>query len=113
MNRITFGVAASAALLCLFTATPVLAQHDHHAATAAPAASVPLTEGTVKKIDKARKQLTLAHGPLENLGMGAMTMSFAVKDPNLMAGLKVGDKVRFFADYVGNEITITRIEAAK
>ena len=111
MRKNIFGAAACAALFCLVNAAPALAQHEHHAA--APTAPVALTEGTVKKIDMAAGQITLAHGPIENLGMSAMTMAFKVKEPKQIAALKVGDKVRFFADYVGSEMVITRIEAVK
>ncbi|MDO8932226.1 MAG: copper-binding protein [Rhodocyclaceae bacterium] len=110
MNRVLSGIAAGVALLCLSPAALVAAEHDHHAA--APAA-VALTNATVKKIDKAGSQVTLAHGPIENLGMSAMTMAFRVKEPKFLAGIKVGDKVRFLADYSGGEIVVVRIEAAK
>ena len=39
-----------------------------------------LSEGVVKKVDKAQGKLTIKHGPLENLGMPGMTMVFRVRD---------------------------------
>ena len=40
-------------------------------------------------------QLTIAHGPFVTLGMPGMTMTFPVADPRLIAGLKVGERIRF------------------
>lgn len=40
-------------------------------------------------------QLTIAHGPFMTLGMPGMTMTFPVADPRLIAGLKVGERIRF------------------
>jgi Cu(I)/Ag(I) efflux system periplasmic protein CusF len=113
MKRIVSGIAASVALASILSAAPVAAQHEHHH-TAAPAASaVAPSEGTIKKIDKARGMVTIAHGPIANLGMDPMTMSFRVTAPKQLANLKAGDKVRFVADLVRGEIVIESIEAAK
>lgn len=75
--------------------------------------SVALSEGTVKKIDAASQRVMLAHGPIENIGMGPMTMMFKVKDPAMLKQLKDGEKVRFRVEDVGGEYTVVRIEAAK
>jgi Cu(I)/Ag(I) efflux system periplasmic protein CusF len=37
-----------------------------------------LSQGTIKKIDKAAGRITIAHGRLENLAMPAITMTFKV-----------------------------------
>ena len=39
-----------------------------------------MSEGIVRKVDKASGKVTIAHGPLSNLKMPAMTMVFRVKD---------------------------------
>lgn len=75
--------------------------------------SAALSEGTVKKIDAASQRVMLAHGPIENIGMGPMTMMFKVKDPAMLKPLKDGAKVRFRVEDVGGEYTVVRIEAAK
>jgi Cu/Ag efflux protein CusF len=98
------------AWLCVIPAAQS-ADHDHHGAAATPA--VAMSEGIVKKVDKAGGKLTLAHGPIDNLGMPGMTMVFKLKAPADAAAVKVGDKVRFFADYIGGEVVILRLEAAK
>jgi len=76
--------------------------------TAALAQSAPV-EGTVQKIDTAQGKITLKHGPIKNLDMDAMTMVFAAGDPDMLKGLKVGDKVRFEADRVNGRITVTKL----
>ncbi len=81
--------------------------------TLALAADVPWAEGILKKIDQAAGKATIAHGPIDSVGMGPMTMQFAVKDAAGLAKLKGGDKVRFQAVMVGGDIVVTRIEAAK
>lgn len=39
--------------------------------------------------------LTISHGPFNTLGMPGMTMTFALARPELAAGLKPGDRIRF------------------
>jgi Cu(I)/Ag(I) efflux system periplasmic protein CusF len=103
------------ALPLLFPVALSAAEHDHHS-TAAPAAdsaksSVPWAQGTIKKIGKGT--VTLAHGPIESVGMDAMTMQFAVRDPASLARFKVGDKVRFQAVMADGAILVERIEPAR
>jgi Cu(I)/Ag(I) efflux system protein CusF len=94
---------------------PALAADDHHkkpvGATAAPAAA--MSEGEVRKVDKAAKKITLKHGPLVNLDMPGMTMVFQVKDPAMLDQVKAGDKVRFVADKAGDNYIVTKIEPAR
>lgn len=91
-----------------------LAVEGHHpsAGAAAPAAAS-LTEGEVRKVDKESSKMTIRHGPIQNLGMPPMTMVFQVKDPSLLDKVKVGDKIRFSAEKVGNAFTVTGVEQAK
>lgn len=72
-----------------------------------------LSEGTVKKVDPAAGTVTLAHGPIANLGMPPMTMMFKAKDKAMLKKVKEGDKVRFRAEETGGAYTVVRIEAAK
>jgi Cu(I)/Ag(I) efflux system protein CusF len=92
--------------------------HGGHGAHAAPAgnqaaASVELTDGEVKKIDKEAGKITLRHGELKNLGMPAMSMIFRVKDAAMLDRAKVGDKVKFAADRVNGAVTIVQLQAAQ
>ena len=70
----------------------------------------PLSEGEIKKIDKALGKLTIKHGPLENLDMPAMTMVFRVKEAALLDKIKPGDRIRFLAEKVGGALTVTKLE---
>lgn len=72
-----------------------------------------MSNGKVKKLDAAAGNITIAHGPLENLGMPAMTMAFAVKDKAMLKGVKAGDRVNFVAADVGGTLSITSLELAK
>ena len=45
--------------------------------------------------------------------MPPMTMVFRAADPAMVERVKAGDKVRFSAEKVGGEYTVTRIEPAK
>ena len=74
--------------------------------------SAPMSTGEVKKVDKDAGKLTIKHGPLDNLGMPAMTMVFRVKDPAMLDQVKSGDKVRFEAEKVGSAFSVIRIERA-
>lgn len=73
----------------------------------------PWAEGTIKKLDQKANTAVIAHGPIDSIGMGAMTMEFTVKDSAGLAKLKAGDKVRFQATMAGGDIVVTRIEAKK
>jgi Cu(I)/Ag(I) efflux system periplasmic protein CusF len=72
-----------------------------------------MVDGTVKKVDKAGGKVTLAHGPLTNLDMPAMTMAFKVKEAAWLERMKPGQKIRFMADNVDGAMMVTHLEAAK
>lgn len=67
-----------------------------------------MAAGTVTAIDTAKGTVTLDHGAMSGLGWPAMTMGFTAK-PELLAGIKVGDKVDFEIDWDGKAGTITKI----
>lgn len=71
------------------------------------------TAGEVTKIDKAQGKLTLKHGPIQNLDMPAMSMVFRVQDPQWLDQLKVGDKIRFDADKLNGQYTVTRLSVQR
>lgn len=112
MKRLPLFVAA------LALAVPALAQTghgDHHAASTAAAApaSDALAEGEVKKVDKGAGKMTIKHGPLPNLDMPPMTMVFRVKDAAMLDQVKAGDAIRFKAEKVGGNFTVTELLPAK
>jgi Cu/Ag efflux protein CusF len=80
--------------------------------TAALATPAEMTDGEVRKVDKEAGKLTLRHAPLVHLDMPAMTMVFRVADPKMFEQVKPGDKVRFKADKISGQFTVTRIEVA-
>ena len=79
---------------------------------ALPAAAQSVS-GTVTKVDEPQGKLTINHGPIKNLDMDAMTMVFRAGDPAMLKGLKAGDKIKFDADRVNGQITVTKLEKAK
>ena len=77
-------------------------------------AQAPMVNGQVTRIDEAAGKITLRHGPIKKLDMNeGMTMVFRVQDAALLKQVKVGDKVRFDADRINRQITVTKIEKAK
>lgn len=46
-------------------------------------------------VDITAQGMTISHGPFNTLGMPGMTMTFALARPELAAGLKPGDRIRF------------------
>jgi Cu(I)/Ag(I) efflux system periplasmic protein CusF len=86
---------------------------DMPAATSAAAAASATASGEVLAVYKKQKRLLLKHGPIENLGMGGMTMEFGVAQDKLLGALKKGDKVRFEAKKMGDDYVVTRIEVVK
>jgi Cu/Ag efflux protein CusF len=82
-------------------------------ASASASAEQPTSEGEIRKVDKEGGKLTIKHGPLDNLGMAAMTMVFRVQDPSLLDRLKAGDKIRFVADMIDGQLTATQVKIEK
>jgi len=87
----------------------------HHvvppAASAAPVAD--MADGEVRKVDRDAAKITLKHGEIRSLDMPPMTMVFQVKDRALLDKAKVGDRVRFSAETIGGQLTVTAIEPAR
>ncbi|NZD46182.1 copper-binding protein [Sphaerotilus sulfidivorans] len=74
-----------------------------------PTAHAQSTDAEVMKIDKAQQKITLRHGEIKNLDMPPMTMVFRAQDPAMLDAVKVGDKVKFDADKVGGQYTVTKL----
>jgi Cu(I)/Ag(I) efflux system protein CusF len=69
--------------------------------------------GEIRKIDIEAGKLTIKHGPIANLDMSAMTMTFRVQEPVVLGSLKVGDKIRFVAERINGSLMVTQIERAE
>lgn len=67
-------------------------------------------DGEVRKVDREAGKITLRHGDIPSLEMPPMTMVFRVADPALLDKVKPGDKVRFTAEKIGGQYTLTQIE---
>ena len=90
----------------LLAAGPVLA------ASHAAAGKSTMSEGEVRKVDKGAGKVTIKHGPIPNLEMPPMTMVFRVKEPAMLEQLKAGDAIRFKAEMVGGNYTVTELKPA-
>ena len=99
--------------LMLSLSLPAFAQHDHGAHHAAAAQSAPLSDGLVKKVDKAAGEVVIQHGQLDSIGMPPMTMAFGVADKGWLNKLKNGDKIKFAAEMKGGNAIVSRYEMAK
>jgi len=78
------------------------------------AAQADMVDGQVTKIDESAGKITLKHGPIKKLDMDeGMTMVFKAQDPAMLKSVKVGDKVKFEADRVNGQFTVTKIQKTK
>ena len=96
------GLRHAAIALVLAAAMPGFAAQEDASAT-----------GEVRKVDKAAGKIILKHGEIRSIGMGPMTMVFAVKPPALLDKVAVGDKVKFRAEIEKGDYVVTAIEKAK
>ena len=77
-------------------------------------AQAQMVDGQVTKVDQSAGKITLKHGPIKKLDMDEpMTMVFRVQDPAMLKQVKAGDKVKFDADRINGQFTVTKIEKAK
>ncbi len=72
-----------------------------------------MTDGEVRKIDKAQSKITLKHGEIKNLDMPGMTMVFVVKDKAVLDSLQPGDKVKFKAVNEAGKFTVTDLKVVR
>ena len=82
------------------------------AASTLALAQAPTVNGEVTKIDKAGARITLKHGEIRSLNMPPMTMAYRVRSPQLLEGVAVGDRVRFAAERIDGNFTITALAKA-
>jgi Cu(I)/Ag(I) efflux system protein CusF len=72
-----------------------------------------MIEGEVRRVDLSAGKVTLRHGPIPKHDMAtAMTMVFQVRNPALLNGLNVGDKVLFDVEKEGGSLTVTQLRKA-
>jgi Cu/Ag efflux protein CusF len=81
---------------------------------ALPAKAQSLTDGQVTKVDESAGKITIKHGPIKKLDMDeGMTMVFRAQDPAMLKSVKAGDKIKFDADKINGQFTVTKIEKTK
>jgi len=96
---------------------PQAQRHDHshgsgHAQGAA-SGELPKVEAEVRRVNTRANTVSLRHGPIPNLDMPPMTMTFKVSDAAQLEGLKTGDKVHVTIEQVDGEYTLMSMEPAQ
>ena len=66
--------------------------HSHHGEMADSAA---FASGIVEAVDVESRRIRVSHGPIEELGWGAMTMEFDVLPASSLEGVEAGQNIRF------------------
>ncbi|HEY0586842.1 MAG TPA: copper-binding protein [Pseudoduganella sp.] len=114
MKAINTTLQAAILAAAFMAGAPAMASHGDHSDHGQQASTMADTaDGEIKKVDKPSGKLTIKHGELKNMGMGAMTMVFRVKDAAMLDKVKAGDKVRFTVENANGAMTVTAIEVAK
>ena len=73
-----------------------------------------LIAGEITKVDTSAGKITIKHGPIKKLGMDeGMTMVFKAQDPAMLKAVKAGDHVKFDADDVNGQLTLTKLVKGK
>lgn len=57
--------------------------------------------------------VTIAHGPVEEIGWPAMTMTFRSGSPDMVEGIGVGDAVTFRFREAGGQYELTSLDKAR
>jgi Cu(I)/Ag(I) efflux system periplasmic protein CusF len=83
-------------------------------ASQSAAAQSDMIDGQVTKVDQSAGKITIKHGPARRLGMeSGMTMVYKAQDPTMLKAVKAGNKIKFDAEQVNGQYTVTKIELAK
>jgi len=98
--------------LLLTAAAPGVWAQGATSSTPASTASSALSDGEVRRVDAANNRITLRHGPIPNLEMPPMTMQFQVRDATLLQGLQEGSRIRFAAEKINGQYTVTVVQPA-
>lgn len=101
MKRVTIAFAAALAMASAALPQSALAQSA-------------MIDGQVTKVDESAGKITIKHGPIKKFDMAdGMSMVFRAQDPAMLKSVKAGDKVKFDADKVNGQFTVTKIEKEK
>ncbi len=100
-----------AVFAAMVLAVPTACAHDHGPVKLADA-TPGMADGEVRKVDKEQGKITVKHGEIKNLEMPPMTMVFRVKDRALLDKVHEGEKIKFSAEKIDGNFTITKIQQA-
>ncbi len=92
---------AAAFVLGSLIATPI----------AASAQDTRVIEGEIMSVNLSAGRFTIRHGPIRHLGMDAPSAvgEFKVADAVMLNAVQAGNKIRFTADRIDGQLTITAI----
>ena len=98
MRKITLVVAMCFAVLTALLPQVAIAQSE-------------LVRGQVTRIDQSAGKITIRHGPMPKFELDeGHTMVFRVQDAAMLKAVKVGDKIKFEADRINGQFTVTKIQ---
>ena len=68
--------------------------------------------GQILKVDLQSGRITIKHGPIESLGITEResTNDFKAKEPIMLKAVLPGEKIKFRADRVEGQLTLTAIQ---
>ena len=104
------GALALALLMAACGGDGVPAQNSQNAVGPSANATAPAVysaNGNVTAV--AGDRITISHGPVEQLGWPAMTMTFRAGEPAMLQSLRVGDRVAFRFRQNGTDYPLTAI----
>lgn len=108
---------ASLSVFLVLGSGTALAQHNHGTGGTMGAMPPPqnaasrseMSDGEVRRVDKAKGTVLIKHGEIKSLNMSPMTMGFKLQDPKMADGLNPGDKIRFVAIQKGDDLIVTNL----
>jgi Cu(I)/Ag(I) efflux system membrane fusion protein len=115
VNTIPFGGALALSLILAAcgeaqNAVPENRQGADAGPAAPQAAETYSAAGEVTAI--AGDQVTISHGPVEGIGWPAMTMTFRAGSPEVLQGVRVGDRISFAFRQDGGAYALTSLKKA-
>jgi Cu/Ag efflux protein CusF len=73
-----------------------------------------LIDGQITKVDQSASKITIKHGPIPKLDMDVgMIMVFAASDPKMLTTVKTGDRIKFGAERVNGQLTVTKLQKTR
>ncbi len=112
-NRKLLSIALALLLISGFSGNALSEEKQGDASMHQAPASIEMTDGVIRKVDKNNNKITIKHGEIRNLDMPGMTMVFQVKHPDLLDKVQAGDKVKFRAEKSGSAFVVTDIQPKK